>query len=87
MKDKKKTPSSATRRGHGAYGRELSRQRQLDDAVMRMQGSDLEAADYYDDAKGMMGGGMVKGYEMGGKVGSCRGGGAALRGTKFRGVR
>jgi len=35
----------------------------------------------------MMGGGMVKGYAMGGKVGGCRGGGAALRGTKFRGVK
>ena len=84
MKDKKKTPSSASRRGHGAYGREMRKQRQLDDAVMRMKGSDLEASEYYE---GMMGGGMVKGYEMGGKVGSCRGGGAALRGTTFRGVR
>jgi hypothetical protein len=84
MKDKKKTPSSASRRGHGAYGRELSRQRQLDDAVMRFQGEDLEAGRY---AEEMMGGGMVKGYEMGGEVGRCRGGGAALRGTKFRGVK
>jgi hypothetical protein len=26
-------------------------------------------------------------YAMGGEVGGCRGGGAALRGTKFRGVK
>jgi len=33
-------------------------------------------------------GGMVEGYEHGGEVGgSCRGGGAALRGTKFSGVK
>ena len=29
----------------------------------------------------------VEGYAMGGEVGGCRGGGAALRGTKFRGVK
>jgi hypothetical protein len=83
MKSKGKA-TSGTRRGHGAYGRELSKQRKLDDAVMRLQGEDLEAGRY---AEEMMGGGMVKGYAMGGKVGSCRGGGAALRGTKFRGVK
>ena len=34
------------------------------------------------------GGGMVEGYEYGGEVGgSCRGGGAALRGTKFSGCK
>ena len=76
MKDKKKTPSSASRRGHGAYGRELSRQRQLDDAVMRFQGEDLEAGRY---AEEMMGGGMVKGYKGGGCV-------MAGRGGKFKGV-
>jgi uncharacterized protein YjcR len=36
-------------------------------------------------ARGMMGGGMVRGYESGGEV--CRGGGKAMSGTKFRGVR
>ena len=36
-------------------------------------------------ARGMMGGGMVRGYEGGGEV--CRGGGKAMSGTKFRGVR
>lgn len=35
--------------------------------------------------RGMMGGGKVKGYAKGGMV--CRGGGAAERGTKFRGVK
>ena len=30
---------------------------------------------------------VVEGYAMGGEVGGCRGGGAALRGTKFRGVK
>lgn len=83
MKGKGKA-TSGTRRGHGAYGRELSKQRKLDEAVMRFQGEDLEAGRA---AEGMMGGGMVKGYAMGGKVGGCRGGGAALRGTKFRGVK
>ena len=29
----------------------------------------------------------VEGYAMGGEVGGCRGDGAALRGTKFRGVK
>ena len=53
---KAKTPSSATRRGHGAYGRELSKQRQLDDAIMRFQGEDLEAG----RAAGMKAGGKVK---------------------------
>ena len=33
-------------------------------------------------------GGMVEGYEYGGEVGgSCRGGGAAVSGTKFSGVK
>jgi len=82
MKGKGKA-TSGTRRGHGAYGRELSKQRKLDEAVMRFQGEDLEAGRYADE---MMGGGMVNGYALGGKVGGCRGGGAALRGTKFRGV-
>jgi hypothetical protein len=74
---KAKTPSSATRRGHGAYGRELSKQRQLDDAIMRFQGEDLEAG----RAAGMKAGGKVKKMAMGGKV---RGGGAATKGLQFR---
>jgi hypothetical protein len=36
-------------------------------------------------ARGMMGGGMVRGYMDGGEV--CRGGGKAMSGTKFRGVK
>ena len=36
-------------------------------------------------ARGMMGGGMVRGYMDGGEV--CRGGGKAMGGTKFRGVK
>ena len=36
-------------------------------------------------ARGMMGGGMVRGYMGGGEV--CRGGGKAISGTKFRGVK
>jgi hypothetical protein len=36
-------------------------------------------------ARGMMGGGMVRGYMDGGEV--CRGGGKAISGTKFRGVK
>ena len=83
MKGKGKA-TSGTRRGHGAYGRELSKQRKLDEAVMRFQGEDLEAGRYADE---MMGGGMVKGYAMGGEVGARDAGGAALRGTKFRGVK
>lgn len=35
--------------------------------------------------KKMMGGGKVRGYMGGGKV--CRGGGAAISGTQFRGVK
>ena len=35
--------------------------------------------------KGYMGGGKVRGYKDGGVV--CRGGGAAVSGTKFRGVK
>ena len=36
----------------------------------------------------MKAGGMVEGYEYGGEVGgSCRGGGAAVGGTKFSGVK
>jgi hypothetical protein len=35
--------------------------------------------------KGYMGGGKVRGYKDGGGV--CRGGGAAVGGTKFRGVK
>lgn len=36
----------------------------------------------------MKAGGMVEGYEYGGEVGgSCRGGGAAIRGTKFSGCK
>ena len=35
--------------------------------------------------KGYMGGGKVRGYKDGGGV--CRGGGAAVSGTKFRGVK
>ena len=53
---KAKTPSSAVRRGHGAYGREMSKQRKLDDAIMRFQGEDLEAG----RAAGMKAGGMTK---------------------------
>ena len=75
MKQKGKA-TSGTRRGHGAYGRELSKQRKLDDAVMRLQGEDLEAGRYADE---MMGGGMVKGYRGGGCV-------MAGRGGKFKGV-
>jgi hypothetical protein len=75
MKGKGKA-TSGTRRGHGAYGRELSKQRMLDDAVMRLQGEDLEAGRY---AEEMMGGGMVKGYRGGGCV-------MAGRGGKFKGV-
>ena len=36
-------------------------------------------------ARGMMGGGMVRGYMDGGEV--CRGGGKAISGMKFRGVK
>lgn len=75
MKGKGKA-TSGTRRGHGAYGRELSKQRKLDEAVMRLQGEDLEAGRYADE---MMGGGMVKGYRGGGCV-------MAGRGGKFKGV-
>ncbi len=75
MKGKSKA-TSGTRRGHGAYGRELSKQRKLDEAVMRFQGEDLEAGRYADE---MMGGGMVKGYRGGGCV-------MAGRGGKFKGV-
>ncbi len=75
MKSKGKA-TSGTRRGHGAYGRELSKQRKLDEAVMRFQGEDLEAGRYADE---MMGGGMVKGYRGGGCV-------MAGRGGKFKGV-
>jgi hypothetical protein len=75
MKGKGKA-TSGTRRGHGAYGRELSKQRKLDEAVMRFQGEDLEAGRYADE---MMGGGMVKGYRGGGCV-------MAGRGGKFKGV-
>jgi hypothetical protein len=75
MKQKGKA-TSGTRRGHGAYGRELSKQRKLDEAVMRFQGEDLEAGRYADE---MMGGGMVKGYRGGGCV-------MAGRGGKFKGV-
>jgi len=75
MKSKGKA-TSGTRRGHGAYGRELSKQRKLDEAVMRFQGEDLEAGRY---AEEMMGGGMVKGYRGGGCV-------MAGRGGKFKGV-
>ncbi len=62
---KAKTPSSATRRGHGAYGRELSKQRQLDDAIMRFQGEDLEA-------------GRAADMKAGGKVKKMKGGGLAM---------
>jgi len=70
MKGKGKA-TSGTRRGHGAYGRELSKQRKLDEAVMRFQGEDLEAGRYADE---MMGGGMVTGYRGGGCVMAGRGG-------------
>ena len=73
---KAKTPSSAVRRGHGAYGREMSKQRKLDDAIMRFQGEDLEAG----RAAGMKAGGMVKKMAMGGQM---RGGGAATKGLRF----
>jgi hypothetical protein len=43
-----------------------------------------EAAHKRKMARNMRG---VEGYAMGGEVGGCRGGGAALRGTKFRGVK
>lgn len=43
-----------------------------------------EAAHKRTMARNMRG---VEGYAMGGEVGGCRGGGAALRGTKFRGVK
>lgn len=38
-----------------------------------------------ESGEGFAMGGMVRGYKQGGEV--CRGGGCAVRGTKFRGVR
>lgn len=52
---------------------------------LRTEGSRLLGQDYGRKIGDV---GEVGYYEMGGEVGgSCRGGGAALRGTKFRGVR
>lgn len=52
---------------------------------LRNEGSRLLGQDYGRKIGDV---GEVGYYEMGGEVGgSCRGGGAALRGTKFRGVR
>ena len=53
--------------------------------MLRSEGSRLLGQDYGRKIGNV---GEVGFYEMGGEVGgSCRGGGAALRGTKFRGVR
>ncbi len=40
----KKSPSSASRRAHGEYGRVKQAQERLDRKVMEFQGSDLEAS-------------------------------------------
>lgn len=55
---------------------------------LRNQGASLLGQDYGRKIGDNAGAGAYGMYEMGGEVGgSCRGGGAALRGTKFRGVR
>ena len=61
------------------------------DMISRAYGNDkrrVSKKKYGGKVTKMKAGGMVEGYEYGGEVGgSCRGGGAAVGGTKFSGVK
>ena len=75
-KEGKITPEESGRTSAYTYGDMSSRSYGNDAAMKYMEGGAV---------KKYMGGGKVRGYKDGGGV--CRGGGAAVSGTKFSGVK
>jgi hypothetical protein len=73
------------RKGFSQLPEEVQMKMDPQEAMKYMEGGAVKPYKYGGKVKKYMGGGKVRGYKGGGGV--CRGGGAAVSGTKFSGVK
>jgi hypothetical protein len=75
----------SNRKGFSMLPEEVQMKMDPEEAMKYMEGGAVKPYKYGGKVKKYQGGGKVRGYKDGGGV--CRGGGAAISGTKFSGVK